>query len=485
MSTCTTNSTTTADGLTTTATEIGYGCAPVCTECLPPISQTLTLNVEQGESFNQVLNPDSSVPQTATSASTDGWAVVDVVAGQAVVSGTAPNVEGTYPQVIMVANECGQATVVVKVIVAPPPCTPPTNVAKNFVVKSDGKSVEGKVTLSAAGQTIVTSNLPDGMTANIYGSALVIGGSYTGALPAAYSITVKTDCGNFDVTGSLTECVAIIQTGSTGSSEFTNGVPVTYCLDFNGTGITVAEVTGIPAGVSYVITEPTAATSKICLTGAPSGLAQTGEVAFKLANSCGTLAIKMPWTKKEPAAGVCVETAKISETGAQTFTYGTAGSLCYTYTGQALTMINADTPPLGLSIAVSGTGPWTVCLSGTAVLDVGVGEGNSGSVSFELKGDCGTTSHSIPYIIPKQSTAPAFCIGIFEYDTSTNVLTVWGAAPNSTVDIIGASPATLSLDSVGYGTVTLTPTAIAPACVEISHPTCGLVKRGYTVLDCP
>jgi hypothetical protein len=84
--TCTTTSTTDENGLTTTPTEIGYGCAPVCTECEPPSSQTLTINVEQGETFSQTLNPDSSAPQTVNAVSTDGWAIAEVVGGLAVLN---------------------------------------------------------------------------------------------------------------------------------------------------------------------------------------------------------------------------------------------------------------------------------------------------------------------------------------------------------------------------------------------------------------
>jgi hypothetical protein len=148
-------------------------------------------------------------------------------------------------------------------------------------------------------------------------------------------------------------------------------------------------------------------------------------------------------------------------------------------------MINADTPPLGLTMAVSGTDPWTVCLSGTPVLDLGIGNGVAGTVGFELKGDCGTTSHNIPYIIPAQPATPTYCVGVYEYSSTTKVLTVWGAAPSSTVSILNATPSTLALDAFGYGTVTLTPTAVAPQCVEISHPTCALVRKQVEILECP
>jgi hypothetical protein len=114
--------------------------------------------VAQGESFNQILNTDSSVPQTATSASTDGWAVVDVVSSQAVLSGTAPNAEGTYPQVIIVGNECGQATVVVKIIVAAPACSAPDNIIKNISVSTATKKVDAQINLSSSGQTIATNS---------------------------------------------------------------------------------------------------------------------------------------------------------------------------------------------------------------------------------------------------------------------------------------------------------------------------------------
>jgi len=483
--TCTATSTTDENGLTITPTEIGYGCAPVCTECEPPASQTLTINVEQGETFSQTLNPDSSAPQTVNAVSTDGWAIAEVVGGLAVLNGTAPNVQGTYPQVIIVSNECGQATVVVKIIVAPPPCTPTADITNDISVATSDKKVDGKVGLATSGQTIVSKTLPSGVSAVIYGSELQVTGTYNGTLPAAYSIVVKGDCGNYTVSGSLTECVAIVQTGTTGSSELENGVPSTYCATVSGVGVSVTSASGMPTGISFQVTQLTPTTSSICLIGAPSGLPEKGEVKLSLANACGKLDLTLPYTKKVPVEGACTETAKVSETGAQTFTYGVAGSLCYTYTGQALTMINADTPPLGLTMAVSGTGPWTVCLSGTPVLDLGIGNGTSGSVSFELKGDCGTTSHNIPYIIPAQPATPTYCVGVYEYSSTTKVLTVWGAAPSSTVSIVNATPSTLALDAFGYGTVTLTPTAVAPQCVEISHPTCALVRKQVEILECP
>ena len=155
------------------------------------------------------------------------------------------------------------------------------------------------------------------------------------------------------------------------------------------------------------------------------------------------------------------------------------------YTGQNLSLINAETPPLGLTLSISGSGPWTVCLSGTPVLDIGVGNGVSGTVDFQLSGDCGVTNHSIPYTIPAQIARPDYCIGVYEYDTTTKVLTVWGAAPSSTVSIVGATPSTLVLDSLGYGSTTLTATAVSPDCVEISHPTCALVRKQAQVLECP
>ena len=482
--TCTANSTTNADGLTITPTEVGYGCAPACTECVAPVGQTLTISVEQGETFSQTLNPDSSSPQTVNAVSTDAWAIAEVVGGLAVLNGTAPNVEGTYPQVIIVGNECGQATVVVKIIVAPPPCTPTPDIVDNISVTTSTRKVDGKFGLSSSGQKIVSKILPSGVSAAIYGSELQVTGTYNGAFPAPYSIVVKGECGNYIVSGSLIECVAIVQTGTTGSSELQNGVPSTYCATVSGVGISVTKSSGMPAGISFLVTQLTPTTSSICLIGAPSGLQDKGEVQLSLSNACGKLDLSMPYTKKEPAAGACVATAKVGETGAQTFTYGVAGSLCYTYTGQALTMINADTPPLGLAITVSGTGPWTVCLSGTPTLDLGAGNGVSGSVDFQLKGDCGTTSHSIPYAIPSQPAKPTYCIGVYEYNPTTNVLTVWGAAPSSVVNITNATPSSLSLDAFGYGTVTLTPTAVAPDCVEISHPTCALVRKQAEVLEC-
>jgi hypothetical protein len=483
--TCTTTSTTDENGLTTTPTEIGYGCAPVCTECEPPSSQTLTINVEQGETFSQTLNPDSSAPQTVNAVSTDGWAIAEVVGGLAVLNGTAPNVSGTYPQVIIVGNECGQATVVVKVIVAAPLCSAPDNITRDISVNTSSRVVSESIALSSNGQSIATTSLPSGVSANIYGTQLLITGTYSGTLPASYSVTIKSNCGNYTATGTLLACVAMTQIGTSGTNELENGVATNYCVTLNGIGASVLEVTGLPIGLSYVITQPSATTTQICLDGQPVGLPDSGSIVFKLQNSCGILTVTLPYTKKIPVAGACTATAKLSETGAQTFTYGVAGALCYTYTGQALTMINADTPPLGLTMAVSGTDPWTVCLSGTPVLDLGIGNGVAGTVGFELKGDCGTTSHNIPYIIPAQPATPTYCVGVYEYSSTTKVLTVWGAAPSSTVSILNATPSTLALDAFGYGTVTLTPTAVAPQCVEISHPTCALVRKQVEILECP
>lgn len=416
------------------------------------------------------------------------WATASLVGGNVVVTGTAP--VGSHTLVYQVTNECSHECLVIKLAVSGV-CTPPANIVKDIGYNNSDFSIDEEITIP--GGSVVSQDFAGDVA--VYSDELVLTAILTQPYPTSYSISMTSECGDYTVSGQITECKKPVLASIGGSSVLEKGVTASMSWVVAGSGnISIVSQEGVPSGMSLSITQNTPASGQATatLSGAPTDNPGEGEVRLSVSGKCGSLALSRQFTQQP-----CRELRVIGETGSSQMVAGSPVNYCKIVQGYEPRMVEYDNLPLGLSVSLAPhTSPntWIVCISGTPLLDA-CKKSEDGRIcdcaTAKLRNSCGEYDVEFCFNLDLgQLNRPSYCVGVYSWDNATSTVTVWGVTPNTTLTIggTGVSPSSMTVDATGYGAQVIsieTPPLNQPTvCATISHPTCALVFKGAVTIKC-
>ena len=434
-----------------------------CKECVAGSDIDLSVTTPTSGVFDEFISLlPATAPYTIVPIDISDWCQYDIATDGMRVYGT--SVTGTAKQIFSITNDCDEFHVVVE-ITTPSACIAPSNITKN--VTSNKGSLSAQVTL-LAGSTLVSSVVPDGISVQVLGDILYLNGTIT--TENTYSIELSTPCGNYTVSGIIKICKQITLLSTSGTTEFEKGTVAGFTWNVDS-DVEIESVANLPNGLSV-----SASNKSVIISGTPSENTGNGTISVKVKNPCSNLELKAKFTQAP-----CKVITVTGDVGSNILKVDVAGEFGKVLGGKTpIELIGYTDIPKGMTVSlVNNSGVYSIVISGTPVYDPCAANDTGNICSSALvtvSNECGEKEISIPYGIATQ-TVPAYCIGIYSWIAPT--LTVWGVTANSTITITGASESSLTVNSFGSGSITMT--ANDPlVCPTISHPTCALVRSGAT-----
>lgn len=415
------------------------------------------------------------------------WASIAIADSILTISGNAPS--GVHTLVYDVENDCSHECLIVE-ISASGACSPPANIVKNLKISETNASVTLDVALQYP-STIVTSNLP--FETSVYGTNLVINGSFSEPFPSSYELTLASECGNYTISGSVGVCRKPRLASNVGSASFERGEFSQFDWIIDGDFLSLDDKSLLPNGLDWVVlpNSPVGKTT-IRVNGSPAENTGAGKMTATVKGLCGSLKLDKAFTQAP-----CRATQFVSQSGSSQMEIDQPVNYCKIVKGFQPEIASYENLPLGLSVDIAPhtvSGQWIVCITGTPVLDA-CKASKDGRIcdcaKITLKNECG--SYELDFCFNLNVTAinrPAYCVGVYSINETTNLLEVWGVTPNTSVSIagVGVSPSSLAIDGSGYGSATISiaapPAGQADSCAYIEHPTCALIFKGAIVVKC-
>lgn len=424
---------------------------------------------------------------------TPSWSAATIVGTDLVITGDAPS--GVHTLVYDISNECSSVCIIIDLEVSEP-CTTPSNITQDISYVAGEFAVDSSIKIPA-NSTIISSNA-GALDSTVYGSSLALEGNLTYPYPTTYSVTLSTECGNYTVSGNITQCQPPVTAQVLGSSVLERGVSGSMSWVVDATGyLTKLSQTGIPAGMSVSVAQNTPTTGKATVTvsGAPTDNPCTNgncTIEIKVKNDCGELTLQRKYTQQP-----CRNIKTVGDSGSKVWQYDVPQSYCKIVEGYTpIELVNFEGVPYGMDVTLTA-GPaanqYTVCVSGTPVADPCKDSATNicECVKVQLKNECGEKEIELCYTLEGSVQKPKFCLIQYKVSaspTSPNdvVIEFFGGPGGTDVTLDGVenAPVVITLDGDGYGTATITqlpaPTSGSPVCLTATHATCSFMVASYT-----
>ena len=465
-------------GFTITATD-QYGCSgataysvricPVVTVTPATAPQGTINQTYVGETFTQT---GGVAPATWTATGLPAGLVLDPTTG--VLSGT-PTAEGGFPVTVTAidANGC-PGSVSFTLRICPEMTISPATLGNGMV-----GTAYGPVTLTQAGSaaaiTWSATGLPTGLTLDPTTGVLSGTPEATGSYPVDVTATDANGCAVSRSYTLVVDCPVIsLSPGSlaAGTAGTVYNQTVTASSALVGGSYSFAVFSGaLPAGLSLgaggaITGTPTAVGTfnfTIRATHAPTGC--TGDQAYSIVISCGTITIGGGTPPSNVTAGVAGYTHTFTATG---------GALPHTFS-------STGTLPTGLTLSPAGVLSGTPTAAGTfhftiVATDSATGATCTGSAPFTVVVVCPAITVN-PASLPGGTDGTAY---------SQNLTATGGTGPHTFAVTLGALPAGLSLSTAGALTGTPTATGEFTFTVTATDTATNCTgSRAYTIRICP
>ena len=463
-------------------------CATSAGDCTCIELQNRKDTLSSGQTVAQSIDFGTAVEISILSA--PAWVQAQSIGTTVSLAGTAPI--GQHTLVFQISNECSMACWVVILNVSQVCQSAPNNIIADIAYKTSDDSVFIDIEI-APNSKIVSGGSFAGIYASISDNVINWSGTITQPAPATYLINLKNECGAYTLTGNVVPCVVPKIVQVTGNSVLELNVAGTLGWVVEATGIvSIKSVTGLPAGMSVAVQQaiPVAGKATIIASGTPSEnpcSSSSCEIVIVAKAACGEIEINRKFTQQP-----CRQIQVVSETGTGSLIIGQPATYCKILAGYDPSIVDFSDVPMGMTVTLEPhtvAGQWKLCVTGTPIIDpCATSDGGliCSCAKIKLKNACGEKEIELCSnltAVPR----PTYCVASVRKSLqgASVLYEIIGAIPNSEATLsVGPFPnqipATVLIDSTGYGSYSVPNNGTQPACVSITHPTCSLVSNSIT-----